>query len=1284
MQCDQHRLRRRLQRLTKGNSIHSLDPLAQAIEHSRLRRKQRQEQLPVPMFSQSLPIIERREEIKAAICDHQVVIICGETGSGKTTQLPKICLELGRGIAGMIGHTQPRRIAARSVAIRIAEELNSDLGQIVGYKVRFHEHVSPDTYIKLMTDGILLAETQGDRFLEQYDTLIIDEAHERSLNIDFLLGYLKQLLPKRPDLKVIITSATIDTERFSQHFNQAPIIEVSGRTYPVEIRYHPLCSGQELQKRNLQQAILDAVDELSNLGLGDILVFLPGEREIRETAEALRKHHPPHTEILPLYARLSAAEQNRIFKPHLGRRIILATNVAETSLTVPGIHYVVDSGLARLSRYSVRSKVQRLPIERISQSSANQRAGRCGRIVEGVCIRLYSEEDFLSRPEFTDPEVLRTNLASVILQMKALKLGMPQNFPFIDPPPTKMINDGLRLLEEIGALDQAQKLTNIGQQLAQLPIDPRIGRMVIASGELHCLREILIIASALSIQDPRERPLNDQQAADSAHARFQDERSDFLSYLKLWEDYHHQRAHLSQNKLRIYCREHFLSYLRLREWHDIHQQIKLLITNIGFRPNQVAAEYDAIHRALLTGLLGNIAFKSEKDYYLGTRNIKLQIFPGSALFKKSPKWIMAAELVETTRLYARCVAKIEPEWIEPLAPHLVKRSYFDPHWEKRPAQVMAYEQVTLYGLTVTPKRRIHYGPLNPQEAREIFIREALVNSHYETRAPFFRHNQELFQEIEELEHKGRRRDVLVDEEILYQLYEKRIPSGIYNGASFEQWRQQAERETPQLLFLSREDLMRHDARAVAAGSFPDQITVKGIPLALSYYFEPGHLLDGLTLTVPLAVLNQLEASSFQWLVPGLLKEKVTYLIKALPKALRRNFVPVPDFAEACTQALNPNQGPLSEILARHLQSMTGVTLSATAWQNVDLPPHLLMNFRLVDEAGKELAMSRDLAALQQEWADKAQRSFRGWSNNDLTREGIKQWDFGDLPEQIELERHGLKLNGYPALQDKGDSISLVIMDSAEMARGTTCLGLRRLFMLALPHQINHLRKNLPGIQEMYLRYSRIPSAPWGQNALSQFSCESFKDELLQGIVDRAFILDRPPICSAEEFAVRKEKGCSNLMITANELCHLVGEILAEYHQIVKKLNSNLPLAWLHSINDIREQLAHLIYHGFISQTPAARLLHFPRYLKAMRLRLSKLEENPSRDKQRQAEITPLWVICQPKLEAQYERGKISPSPALETYRWMLEEYRVSLFAQELGTIHPVSSKRLEAQWKEVK
>ncbi|BAW80683.1 ATP-dependent helicase HrpA [Candidatus Nitrosoglobus terrae] len=1281
MQRDQYPLERRLQQLTKKNSAQSLNALAQAIEHSCVQREQRQKRLPIPIFNQPLPIIERRAEIKAAIHDHQVVIICGETGSGKTTQLPKICLELGRGITGLIGHTQPRRIAARSVATQIARELNSDLGQIVGYKVRFHDRISPNTYIKLMTDGILLAETQGDRFLTQYDTLIIDEAHERSLNIDFLLGYLKQLLPKRSDLKVIITSATIDTERFSKHFNQAPILEISGRTYPVEIRYRPLCHQQE---RDLSQAVLDAVDELSRLGSGDILVFLPGEREIRETTEALRKHHPPHTETLPLYARLSAAEQNKIFKPHLGRRIILATNVAETSLTVPGVHYVVDSGLARLSRYSVRSKVQRLLIEKISQSSANQRSGRCGRIAKGVCIRLYDEEDFLNRPIFTDPEVLRTSLASVILQMKTLKLGMPQNFPFIDPPPIKMINDGLRLLEEIGALDKTQNLTSIGQQLAQLPIDPRIARMVIAGGEFHCLKEILIIASALSIQDPRERPLDNQQAADNAQTLFQNERSDFLSYLKLWENYHHQRTHLSRNKLRIYCRVHFLSYLRLREWQDIHQQLQLLANSLGLRSNQVTAEYEAIHRALLSGLLSNIAFKSEKEIYLGARNIKFQIFPGSTLFKKNPPWIMAAELIETTRLYARCAAKIESEWIEPLAAHLVKRSYFDPHWEKRPAQVMAYEQVTLYGLIITPKRRIHYGPIDPKESREIFIHQALANGHYETQAPFFHHNQQLLQEIETLEYKSRRRDILVDEETLYQFYENLIPPTIYNGVSFEQWRQQAELKSPQLLFLSREDLMRHSAVAVTTEQFPDQLLIKGIPLALSYHFEPNHPLDGLTLTIPIAILNQLEPSRFQWLVPGLLKEKITHLIKALPKTLRRNFIPAPDFAAACTQALHPDQGPLLETLARQLQGMTGVPLSATVWQDTALPPYLLMNFRLIDDAGKELAMGRDLIVLQQEWADRAQRSFQGQSNQDFIRDGITQWDFGPLPDQIELDHHGLKLIGYPGLQDKGNSVSLVMMDSAEVAQEITVLGLRRLFILSLPQTISRLRKNLPNPQGMYLHYARIPPAPWRQDHSFQPTYEHFKEELLQGVIDRVFILDQLPIRSKEAFTARKEKGTGNLLAAANAFCHLIGEILSEYHQICKKLNSNLPLAWLGSINDMRSQLNHLVYLGFINQTPATQLPHFLRYLKAIKLRLSRLEENPSRDQQRQTEIKPLWLNYQQKLETQYKDKEDKTSAALANYRWMLEEYRVSLFAQELGTLYPISAKRLKNQWQEIK
>ncbi len=909
MLSDQFPLRRRLQNLRKQAAIKpdQVTKLESQITASIERRAFRQKNIPIPEFENDLPVIERREEIAKAISEHQVIILSGETGSGKTTQLPKICLALGRGVSGMIGHTQPRRIAARTVATRIAEELKTELGDVVGYKVRFHDQVKADrSYVKLMTDGILLAETQNDKFLNQYDTIIIDEAHERSLNIDFLLGYLKQLLPKRPDLKVIITSATIDTARFSEHFNHAPIIEVSGRTFPVEIRYRPPMGDDDEQRGyDMVHGIVEAVDELCREGQGDILVFLSGERDIRDVSEALRKHHPPKTEILPLLARQSAVEQNRVFKTGGHRRIVLATNVAETSLTVPGIRYVVDPGYARISRYSVRNKVQRLPIEKVSQSSANQRSGRCGRVAAGVAIRLYDEDDFKNRPAFTDPEVLRTNLASVILQMASLRLGEPAKFPFINPPPDKMINDGFRLLEELDAVDKHRQLTATGKQLAQLPIDPRIARMLLAAQKLNCITEVLIIASALSIQDPRERPMDKQQAADEAHNKYKDERSDFLAFIKLWELYHDKKKHLSQNKLRQYCKEHFLSFLRLREWHDIHQQLHVQVSQMGLKANQVPADYQEIHQALLSGLLSNIAVKSDNKEYTGTRNLKLHIFPGSALHKKGPKWVMAAELVETGRLYARIAAKIEPEWIEPVAGDLVRKQYSDPHWEKKPSQVVAFEQVSLYGLPIVPRRRVHFGPIDPVQSNEIFIRDALVQGDWFCRGPFFKHNLKLIENIELLEQKSRRRDVLVDDDVLFEFYKTRIPAHITNGAGFEKWRKKAEQDNPKLLFLTRDDLMQHQADHVTTDSFPDQLLVNRVPLALEYHFEPGKTHDGITQTIPLSLLNQTNPERYEWLVPGLLRDKIMFLLKSLPKTQRRHFIPMPKYADDCLQNMSP-------------------------------------------------------------------------------------------------------------------------------------------------------------------------------------------------------------------------------------------------------------------------------------------------------------------------------------------------------------------------------------------
>ncbi len=1257
-----HTLRRRL-RDNRGPSADEVAALGKDIERSRERVRRRRAALPTPNYPAELPVVEHRAAIAGAIEEHQVIVVAGETGSGKTTQLPKICLELGRGAAGLIGHTQPRRIAARSVAARIASELGCEPGGTVGYKVRFKDRVSPDSYIKLMTDGILLAEIQGDRYLEQYDTLIIDEAHERSLNIDFLLGYIKQLLPRRRDLKVIITSATIDTERFSRHFGDAPVIEVSGRTWPVEIRYRPLQGEDEdARDRDMQQAILDAVDELSRIDRGDILVFLSGEREIRDTAEALRKHHPPHTEILPLYARLSAAEQNRVFSSHKGRRIVLATNVAETSLTVPGIRYVIDTGLARISRYSYRNKVQRLPVEKISRASANQRSGRCGRVAAGVAIRLYSEQDFNNRPEFTEPEILRTNLASVILNMALLGLGGVERFPFVEAPDKRQINDGYRLLQELGAADGERRITPLGRKLARLPVDPRISRMILEAGKTGCLREVLVIAAALTIQDPRERPLDAQQQADEAHRRFRDEQSDFLSLLNLWQHYEEQRRHLSQNRLRRECRKSFLSFVRLREWHEVHSQLLTLAREMELRPNQQPAGYDAIHRALLSGLLGNIAVKSDESLYQGARNIKLSIFPGSGLFKKRPKWIMAAQLMETTRLYAHTVARIDPAWVEPLAGELLRRSYSEPHWEKKPAQVAACEQVSLYGLIVQPRRRINYGPVDADEARKIFIHQALVQGEYHTRAPFFRHNRELVEEVEQLEHKSRRHDVLVDDDTLFAFYDERIPAGIYSGARFEQWRKRVERGNPRLLFLTRNYLMQHSAAHICGERFPDSIVVNGLQLPVSYHFEPGHADDGVTLAVPVELLNQLQPERFEWLVPGLLEEKITALLRGLPKVVRRNFVPVPDYARACIEALAPDDKPLLEALSAHLRRISGETIPAEAWSPQDLPDHLLMNFRVTDSEGKTLATGRDLAGLQQSLGSHARSSFARRPRLELEREGITRWDFGKLPEMVEFERAGVPMRGYPALVDNEDSVAIRVFDTRQVADEAMRAGLRRLFMLGLADKMKYLRNRLPVSQTLCMQYAAIGR------------CDELKQDILTAVTDRVFIGEAAPVRDPAAFEQRREQAKGELVKCANELCELLAGILAGHHALSKQLKRAVSPAWIHAVSDLREQLSHLIYPGFVTRTHWPWLQQMPRYLSAMKLRMDKLQGGVDRDRENLRQFRPLWEIYLVRQEKACKSGH--HDAALEEYRWLLEELRISLFAQQLGTSRPVSIKRL--------
>jgi ATP-dependent helicase HrpA len=1279
MLSDQFPLRRRLQNLRKQAEIkqEQVNRLSAQITVSIKRRVLRQQNIPIPEFANDLPVIERRHEIAKAITENQVIILSGETGSGKTTQLPKICLALGRGVAGMIGHTQPRRIAARTVATRIAEELKSELGEVVGYKVRFHDQVRADrSYVKLMTDGILLAETQNDKFLNQYDTIIIDEAHERSLNIDFLLGYLKQLLPKRPDLKVIITSATIDTDRFSKHFNNAKVIEVSGRTFPVEVRYRPPMGDDDEQRGyDMVHGIVEAVDELCREGQGDILVFLSGERDIRDVSEALRKHHPPQTEILPLLARQSATEQNRVFKTGGHRRIVLATNVAETSLTVPGIRYVVDPGYARISRYSVRNKVQRLPIEKVSQSSANQRSGRCGRVAAGVAIRLYDEDDFKNRPAFTDPEVLRTNLASVILQMASLRLGEPAKFPFINPPPDKMINDGFRLLEELDAVDKHRQLTATGKQLAQLPIDPRIARMLLAAQNLNCITEVLIIASALSIQDPRERPMDKQQAADEAHTKYKDERSDFLAFIKLWELYHDKKKHLSQNKLRQYCKEHFLSFLRLREWHDIHQQLHVQVTQMGLKANQLPADYREIHQALLSGLLSNIAVKSDNKEYTGTRNLKLHIFPGSALHKKGPKWIMAAELVETGRLYARIAAKIEPEWIEPVAGDLVRKQYSDPHWEKKPAQVVAFEQVSLYGLPIVPRRRIHFGPIDPQMSYEIFIRDALVQGDWFCRGAFFQHNLDLIENIELLEQKSRRRDVLVDDEVLFEFYKTRIPTHITNGAGFEKWRKKAEQDNPKLLFLSRDDLMQHQAEHITTDSFPDQILVNRVPLALEYHFEPGKTHDGITQKIPLSLLNQTNPNRYEWLVPGLLRDKLMFLLKSLPKTQRRHFIPVPKYVDDCIRNMTPESGALLPALSEQLRKLTGINIALSDWNSADLPLYLQMNFRLIDEQGKLLAESRDLEALKQTWAKQAAASFRQIPDSDYEQQNLKSWSFGDLPQQITLQQNGLEMTAYPALVDKGDSVDLTLMDTLAQAQMQTKKGLRRLFMLAQADAIKYLRKHLPNIKQMGLHYVNVPAAPFAniESDINKSPSEQLKTDLIHIAFDRCFLMKQSDIESQQVFEQRLKDKTSDLINIATELAQQVAKPLAEYHVIAKRLSAKMPLTAIKAVNDIREQLNHLLYQGFVHNTNDDALKRLPAYFQAIGQRLDKLLSDPMRDKQWMSDIAPHW---------QHYLNNVNQRTTAEfvLYRWMLEEYRISLFAQGIKTAYPISAKRLEKQW----
>jgi ATP-dependent helicase HrpA len=1282
MQADRPMLSRRLRGLRKrarSNQPYTegLLKLHKAIGASQKRLTQRQSRLPDPAFPSELPICDRLDEIKSLIEANQVVILCGETGSGKSTQLPKICLSLGRGVAGYIGHTQPRRIAARSLAARVASELNSETGDLVGYKVRFNDRVGPQSLVKLMTDGILLAEIQQDPMLSQYDTLIVDEAHERSLNIDFLLGYLKQLLPKRPDLKVIITSATIDPKRFSDHFDDAPVIEVSGRTYPVELRYRPPEEEASDERDDpLQQALVDAVDELSGADRGDILVFLSGEREIRETAETLRKHKLQLTEVLPLYARLSPAEQSRVFKPHAQRRIVLATNVAETSLTVPGIRYVIDAGFARISRYSHRSKVQRLPVERVSKASADQRKGRCGRVAEGICIRLYSEEEFERRAPFTEPEIQRTNLASVILQMKLLGFGEIEHFPFIDPPDRRLIKDGYRVLEEIGAVDGERQVTRIGQQLARLPVDPRIGRMLLAAAKTHCLREVMVIAAALSVQDPRDRPLEKQQQADQAHAQYRDERSDYIGYLNLWQAMETQRRHLSKHKFRQWCRTGFLSWTRVQEWHDIHTQLRSQLHDMGFKESEKEGGYEAIHRAVLSGLLSHIGQRSKERDYLGARNSRFHIYPGSGLFKRQPKWVMAAELVETSKLYARTLAEIEPRWIELAAGHLVKRSYSEPHWEKQRGQVAGYEKVTLFGLVLVSRRKINFSPIDPVIAREIFIRSALVDGDFHTRAPFWRHNQELIADVRDREAKARRRDILVDEERLFAFYDQRVPPSISTTPDFESWLRNEAKSNSKQLYLSEADLIREGAEGVDKQDFPDSLELNGMQLPLAYHFDPGQACDGVTLVVPQDALNQVNEPLLQWLVPGLLKERVIAMIRGLPKSLRRSFVPVPDYAEACLKQPPAPERPLPQVLGERLKQLTGVHVPESAWDEAALPAYLRMQVRVVDSQGGVLETDRDIARLKQAHGTQSGSSHRQLRAPDLERRDIRRWDFGELPPSLSVSQGGIELKGYPALIDDGDAVSIRLIDAQANARHLHRAGLRRLIMLGLAKEIRYLRKNLRHVEKMRLSYAKVP-APQATDAKDV--PPSLEQALVDLIVDRTFLEGRSEIRDQAAFERRIETCRGEMLSRSNALCDQLLGILDLYQQVRKQLSGLTQKNWLDSLRDMQQQLDRLVYRGFMAQVSESRLNDYPRYLGGLLKRMEKLAHAAARDRQRMAEMAQIQQKWSDWAEQCRREGR--RDERVDEIHWMLEELRISLFAQELGTAFPVSVKRVEKRWK---
>ncbi|WP_351088584.1 ATP-dependent RNA helicase HrpA [Shewanella sp. S1-49-MNA-CIBAN-0167] len=1267
-QTDAAKIRRRLYRVNKEaeseKKSQTLAQLTEAAQQAFAKAQQRLQSRPVIDYPDELPVSQKRDDIASAIANNQVVIVAGETGSGKTTQLPKICLELGLGTRGLIGHTQPRRLAARSVANRIAEELNSPLGDVVGFKVRFADAMSDKSYIKLMTDGILLAELTSDRFLNQYDAIIIDEAHERSLNIDFILGYLKQVLKKRPDLKVIITSATIDVDRFSKHFNNAPVIEVSGRTFEVETRYRPLVRDTDVDL-DVSDGIFSAVDELMAAGPGDILIFMNGEREIRDTADLLNKQQYRDTEVLPLYARLSYGEQSKVFKSHIGRRIVLATNVAETSLTVPGIRFVIDPGTARISRYSYRTKVQRLPIEPISQASANQRQGRCGRVGPGICIRLYDEMDFIQRPEFTDPEILRTNLASVILHMLSIGLGDIGGFPFIQPPDQKHIRDGFLLLEELQAVKKSGDdliLTPLGKDLAKIPLDPRLARMVIEANKLGCLHEALVITTGLSIQDPRERPTDKKQAADECHRRYADKDSDFASWVKLWDHVKDQKTELSASQFRKQCRDEYLAYLRVREWQDLYTQVKQAVHELKWRINASAPSYEQLHRALLSGLLSHVGFKGENNEYLGARNRKFFVFPGSPLAKKGPKWIMAAELTETSRLFARCCAKIDPEWLESLASHLVKKQYLEPHFEAKAASVIALENQILYGLMIVNRRRVQYGPIDPIEAREIFIHSALAEGQLQTKEAFFVNNQKLLNDIEALEHKSRRRDILVDEQVLVDFYEPLIPPGIYNAPLFFAWWKTARQQTPDLLDYSQSLLMQRSADHISALDFPEIWHKGNLALTVSYHFEPASVDDGVSVHIPVALINQIDDSDFDWLVPGLREEKLIALIKSLPKNLRRNFVPAPDYARACYQAMKPFELSMLDTMCKQLLRMSGVRISADDFELTQLAEHLKINFKIEDDQGRLVAQGRDLEALKGQLQGVVAKAIRKVADKGIEQHAITTWSFGDLPVQYQQRKGNYEVKAYPALMDNKTDVSIKLFDDEHEAKRHHRVGLRRLLLINIPSPVKHLQQALPNKAKLAMYFN-----PFGQ---VQILIEDIINAAVQQLLDQKQL----DIRNEQQFEQAKDWVRQELNPTAESIALNVEQILTIYQRIKKRLKGKISLDIAFAMSDIQTQLDSLVYKGFVDDCGWQRLTDVGRYLKAIENRLEKLPVDPARDRLHMHSIAKVQQALTAQ-SAKVPRSQPVPEALIEA-RWMIEEYRVSCFAQVLGTAYPISEKRV--------